>query len=149
MRDLNRPHPAGAVWPASAACLCSLVYAAIKLSYAVDGRVGFPGFPGSDDATYDNITLRQVGLAAVAGAGALIALATIRPWGRRIPRLLLLTAVWIGFVMLIAGALSFLLAVSVGPGPAGWLSLPVGIFLITWAAAWGAMTITYHRGPRT
>jgi hypothetical protein len=131
-----------------AACLCSLLYAAIKLYFAVLGRAGFPGFPSSDDGTYDNIALRQTGLAAVAGAGALIALATVRPWGRHIPRLILLTATWIGFVMLIAGALSFLLAISIGPGPAGWLSLPVGIFLIAWAASGGGMTIACHRRPR-
>jgi hypothetical protein len=65
-------------------------------------------------------------LICMAGIGAVVAVATVRPWGRRVPRRLLLTPLVVGCVLLVArgvpGFVEFLAQVT-GLAPAGLAGL--------------------------
>ncbi len=81
-----------AVWPAYAACAWTLVFAAVHVYWALGGTVGLPpGFTVSMNRALFVIDLVSIPLS---GVGALLALTLVRPWGRRFPRGMLLTAAW-------------------------------------------------------
>lgn len=131
-------------WVAYATCLGALVYGAMKVYMAAEGRIGLPGFATSG-AVLDHIVLRQLGLVAVDLVGAVIALATVQSWGRIIPRWLLLTAVWSICVMVAAGAAGFVLGTL---RPVDWTGFLGGVFLVVWAILWGATAVSYQRRSR-
>lgn len=131
-------------WAAYVTCFGALVYGAMKVYMAAEGRVGLPGFV-TNGTTLDHIMLRQLGLVAVDLVGAVVALATVRSWGRVIPRWLLLTVVWGICVMVVAGATGFVLGIL---RPVGWTGFLVGGFLVVWAVLWGATAVSYQRRSR-
>lgn len=142
-------------WVAYAACLCTLVYGAMKVYMAAIGHIGLPGFPAPADvsATYDHIVLRQLGLAATAVIATMIPLAIVRSWDRIVPRWLLLIAVWSGFVLLGAGSTVFFLRAfqitdAFGPHPMDWTGFVVVGFLVVLAGLWGATAWHYQRRSR-
>lgn len=128
-------------WAAYATCLGALVYGAMKVYMAVEGRIGLPGFATSG-TTLDHIMLRQLGLVAVDLVGAVVALATVQSWGRVIPRWLLLTAVWGICVLVAAGAAGFVLGTL---RPVDWTGFAGGGFLVVWAVLWGVTAVSYQR----
>jgi hypothetical protein len=99
--------------------------------------------------------------AALCTAGALVALATQRPWGRRLPRRALRALAWLGFVLLAVQILNVYL--EVGTGLTGITTIAAGEraeflrlapwFLFPWlpwstlaTTAWGALaTRRAHR----
>ena len=87
-------------WSSYAAVACCLVFGGLHLYWALGGTLGFAEFSTppnkilalTRDPRYIRITWGVVLLCLFA---ALIALAPIQPWSRRMPRWLLLTPLWI------------------------------------------------------
>ncbi len=130
--------PDGAAY---AACAWAVVFAAASFYWAAGGTVG--------EDTVGGVITRLPGIVAllwVTGAlkviGALLALALVRPWGRVLPRWLLLTLSWAGGVGLTAyGAIPLVVnglmvaGVLHVPGPVDWIvdavaRLPVGPLVV-------------------
>jgi hypothetical protein len=109
-------------WPAYAMTVLLLGYAAGKAAFAMQSRLGFPGgpaVPAAEAARYfmDPATA-QWSAAATGVLGAGLALATVTPLGRRVPRTVML--------LVLAGML-----LAVGGGAAimvldGFLGLGIG-----------------------
>lgn len=138
-------------WAAYAACVCALVYAVMKLSMAAEGRIGLPGGPPvADDAynQYDHVALRQLGLVAVDIVAALVALAFVRPWGRFIPRWMLLLTLGVGVLALAAGAFAVVQNALFGPEPMDWASVLLAGFMVVWVLLWAVTTCFYSRRSR-
>ena len=91
------------VWPAYAACGWMVLFAAVHLYWAAGGTLGLP--PGL--SVTDSTPLLVIDLVAVplCVAGALLALALVRPWGRRLRRRWLLAASWATATLLVVHAL--------------------------------------------
>jgi hypothetical protein len=99
----------------------ALLYGAMKVDLALKGQVGVAGFPNRPRHEQDHGG--QWGNVAVAVLCAAVALATVQPWGRSIPRWLLLAASWTIYAGLGAGAVVLMLRVlgrSELPAPTGW-----------------------------
>ncbi|WP_329619450.1 hypothetical protein OG357_02155 [Streptomyces sp. NBC_01255] len=75
-----------AAWPAYAACVLACVYPAVKFSWWLGGEFGRP-------ADF-NETGAPVMSALLLAGSVLLALALVRPWGRRLPRRVPLLAGW-------------------------------------------------------
>jgi hypothetical protein len=150
-RTVSAARPRAAVWATYAACACALVYAAMKLYYASGGRLGLPGGPPVSDAAYDqydHVVLRQLGLVAVDLLAAGIAVATVQPWGRFLPRWLMLAALGVGFLALAAGATAVLQNTFLGAGPLRWSNVALSAFVVTWVVLWVVTACYYFRGAR-
>ena len=138
------------------ACACSLAYGLMKAWLAARGEVGILGFPARADAPTAQIALRQFGNALFGFLAALIAYATIAPWGRAIPRPPFLLVLWGGGLALLAGAaiiaaraLGFATALGGPPtGPVGYLVAAIGLlWACSWLLiAWGYSRAAYRRG---
>ena len=87
---------------------------------------GWEPFPATDDVNHAVFLVYDSALIAIAAVGAVVVLATVRPWGRRFPRRLLLTPLIFGSVLLtlrgVPGFLEFLAQVT-GLAPAGLAGL--------------------------
>ncbi|RZQ63029.1 hypothetical protein [Amycolatopsis suaedae] len=138
-------------WPAYLACVLSFPYPLVKLYWWLGGSVARPepyveGFPAGELAIM------------VVGAAGSLALA--RPWGRRLPRLLVLTGGWTATAVLATmGAMAVFGTVSQA---LGWIDGPVrfddpaGVVLVglvygTWLVyglALGLATLRCQRAPR-
>jgi Protein of unknown function (DUF3995) len=99
-----RPSPT--VWAAYAASALALLYAVVRFYWALGGTAGLDTVGGTIEEPVRANDPRGVALGAVAGilkvAGGLLALALVRPWGRALPRRLLLGAAWAACVLLTA-----------------------------------------------
>ena len=110
---------------AYAACAWALVFAAMSVYWAGGGAIGINTLSGSVTRLPGIVALLW-GIAAVKGFGGLFALALVRPWGRMIPRRLLLTGAWVaglglslyGGIPLIVNGLMLSGVLNV-PGPRG------------------------------
>jgi hypothetical protein len=137
-------------WPAYLCAVALLVYAVEKGWYAAHGRIGIPGGPHVPDSAYQelhHIGLRQWTLAGLGLAGALLALATVTPLGRHLPRLLMLILLWGALLPMVAG-LPYLVADVLARdtstlGTATGLARPV-----LQLAVWSAMAWSYQRRSR-
>lgn len=93
------------------------------LAWHVPFFFGWNPFDGEIDSVFHVYNLTLVGIAV---AGTVIVLATVRPWGRRIPRWAVLIPLMVGSVLLVLrgvpGFVEFLAQVS-GLAPAGLLGL--------------------------
>jgi hypothetical protein len=85
-------------WAAYAACALGLLYAVPSFYWALGGTAGLDTVGGAIEELGRSRDPAGVALGIGAGvlkvAGALLALALVRPWGRPIPRRLLLGAAW-------------------------------------------------------
>ncbi len=137
-------------WPAYLCAVALLVYAVEKGYYAAHGRIGVPGGPHVPDSAYQelhHIALRQWTLAGLGLAGALLALATVTPPGRHIPRWLMLCLLWGALLPMVAG-LPYLVADVLTRG-ASTLDRAVGLSRPPLQlAVWGAMAWSYQRRSR-
>lgn len=89
--ELTAP-PSKWTWPAFAACTWAIAFAAVHLYWGLGGSAGLPpGRSVSDNAALFVINLVAIPLCLI---GALLALALLQPWGRRLPRRWLLAAGW-------------------------------------------------------
>jgi hypothetical protein len=128
-------------WPASAACVAALLYAAVSFYWAFGGTAGIGTLGGRLEELGRNGDPAVLWLAGIAGvlkvAGAVMALALVRPWGRVVPRRVLLGAAWAGAVVLVgygglyvaggALALGGVVEVAGGRGPGGALVARAGL----------------------
>ncbi|GIF62253.1 hypothetical protein Ais01nite_02880 [Asanoa ishikariensis] len=82
-------------------------YAAVTwLGTFVFSHVAAVVYPGEDPTgggpwSYSAYVAFNVVLIAVAAAGALVSLASVRPWGAAVPRWVISTSLWIGTVLLV------------------------------------------------
>jgi Protein of unknown function (DUF3995) len=124
--------------PAHAACAWAVLFAAANVYWGLGGRLAVP----LPDAALDEpavVALNWLAVVPKVGLG-LVALATVQPWGRALPRRLLLVATYgPGAGMFLYGALGLvldglrLLGVLAVPPPA-WTSLRWHVFL--WDPWW-------------
>lgn len=93
-------------WPAYAAAVLFLGYALGKAVFAMQDRLGFPGGPPVTDAQNEAYFLApgiaQWFAAASGVAGAVVAVSTVTPLGRVLPRPLMLS-VLAGMLLAVAG----------------------------------------------
>lgn len=86
-------------WAAYSAGAWALVFAAVHLYWALGGTAGLPkGMSVDMNPALFVINVLAVPLSVV---GALLALALVRPWGRLLPRRLLLASAWAVCALLI------------------------------------------------
>jgi len=101
--EVRARRASGGVWPAYAACVWMVLFAAVHAYWAVGGTVGLP--PGL--SVRDNPALFIIDVVAIplCLVGAALALAFVRPWGARLPRRLLMVAAWGTSALLVLHAL--------------------------------------------
>src|SRR5215207_6982161 len=91
---------------AYAACALALLYAVPSFYWALGGTAGLDTVGGAIEELSRSRDPAGIALGLGAGvlkvAGALLALALVRPWGRGIPRRLLLGAAWAASTVLTA-----------------------------------------------
>ncbi len=85
--------------------MLAAVYAVVSFYWALGGRAGVGTLGGRLEELARDGDPAVLWLAGVAGVlkvgGAVVALALVRPWGRVVPRGLLLVAAWAGAVVLV------------------------------------------------
>lgn len=90
---------------AYAACVVAALYAAVSFYWALGGTAGIDTLGGELEELAragDPVVRWLAGAAGVLKvAGAVLVLALVRPWGRLVPRRLLLVAAWAGSVVLV------------------------------------------------
>lgn len=91
-------------WPSYAAAAVAFVFAAVSFYWGAGGRLGLSTLGGSIQEmalARDPVIVTLVWVTGVGKvAGGVLALALVRPWGRRLPRRLLLLAAWSGAALL-------------------------------------------------
>jgi hypothetical protein len=155
MRSIRRTRLIGPAWAGYAAALFALEYAVSKAVMAGRGELGLPGHPAPPEA-YENfsgdIIASQLGNAALGLASFAIALAFVRPWGRRVPAAGLAVGAAIALVGGIAGAVmvaSSLTGLREDHGQWGVDSLILGVApLVAWAALTAAALRTTTQPTR-
>jgi Protein of unknown function (DUF3995) len=94
-------------WPARLAAAWCVLFACAHLFWALGGRAGFVAATGSiallDQAWF--VVIGLWGVALVCLVGAAVCLATVLPFGERVPSWLLRTVLWIGVAVLLLRAL--------------------------------------------
>jgi hypothetical protein len=154
-------------WPAYAAAAWLVVF----VMWHVPMTLGWDVLPASDTAepgpvsrvVFHAYNLTLIGMAAV---GTLVVLATVRPWGRRFPRWVVLTPLWIGCGLLVLrgvpGFVELVLQVTgVAPaglmglvdhdlrpatGPARWAEYAINLYFFLGALLLLPATLRYQRG---
>ncbi len=134
-----------AKWAAYAAAAWAFVFAAMSFYWAAGGTAGADtiGTTITDPALARDPGFVAIlwGTGALKALGGLLALALIRPWGRVIPRWMLLAAAWIGgvFMVLYAGAnlaVRGLMALGVIATPESMRSAAAQWHLLLWDPWW-------------
>jgi Protein of unknown function (DUF3995) len=101
----RRRRRAGGNWAAYGACGLAAAYAVVSFYWAFGGTAGIGTLGGRLEELARQGDPRVLWLAGVAGVlkllGAVLALALVRPWGRVVPRWVLLGAAWAGAVVLV------------------------------------------------
>lgn len=140
------------------ALICTLIYSGMKVVMAIRGEIGLPGFPAKD-ASYvgrssADISRDEWGLVLTGLVAALVALVTLLPVIRRVPRWIVAIAVWVAGLSQAAGAVTFTFRTlrilpDLGPGPQGWSTWVVLLILDVGAIAWLMLSwlITRHGPP--
>lgn len=153
---------AAGTWPAYAAAVVAAVYALVSFYWAFGGTAGVGTLGGRLEEMARSGDPAVLWLAGVAGvlklAGAVLALALVRPWGRVVPRRLLLVGAWAGAVVLVvygglyvgAGAL-VLGGVVEGPGAGDrgalwWHVLVWDLWFLVWGVLLGVAAWRFGRG---
>ena len=97
-------------WPAYTMAVLFVGYAFGKAVRAVQGRLGFPGGPVPSAGEHEWYTANVMDVAtaqwwavATGLAAAVLVLATVAPWGRRVPRALVLVMLALALAGLGAG----------------------------------------------
>lgn len=134
------------------ATVTTLIYAGMKVVMAIRGELGLPGFPPgpSSDTTRDDIARSEWMLVLLAVLAAGVALASVLPATRRVPRWMLATAIWLAGMSQAAGAIGMTLRATrilpdLGPGPTGWTTWVVLLVLDIGAIAWLVLAMTVSR----
>ncbi len=155
-------------WAAYVACAWAFVFAAISCYWAAGGTVGADTVGGTIEALGRARDPRFVALLWGTGIAkillGLLALALVRPWGRVLPRRLLLVAAWgVGAGMAAYGAIQLVVTgVAAGLMATGVISATASVdwtairwHLLLWDPWWlwggvlfGVAACTYQRGAR-
>jgi hypothetical protein len=142
--------PARWAWPGYLCGAALLLYAAEKAYYAAHSRLGIPGGPHVPASAYDSlhhVALRQWTLTLVGLGAGLLALASVTPPGRYLPRWMMLAALWGALVPMAAG-LPYVVHAALteaGSTPA----MVVGLVRpFAQLAIWTAMAWSYQRRSR-
>ncbi|MFB9878311.1 hypothetical protein ACFFMN_10250 [Planobispora siamensis] len=135
----------------------TLPYITLKVTWLTGGRLGLNDSGLTSDAGFFGLNLLTLGMDAVA---LLIALAFLRPWGRRIPAGLVLLPMWVGIGLLaplpllapltaLAAVLEKGAVVPAGAPVAGWVYLVVyaGFICQGIGLAAGFLHHARHRWP--
>jgi hypothetical protein len=143
--------------PGYAAVALALGYAAEKVYWGLGGTLGL----ATDDA-FGDVRLWTPGLgdtAVLALIGATIALALVRPWGRRLPRWMPLTGAVLGAMMLIPvgvmGTYGTLARLEELSDTEAGIALEPWVFMIEypWFFAWGVSlalaAVSFHHRTRS
>ncbi|MFB9431763.1 DUF3995 domain-containing protein [Streptoalloteichus tenebrarius] len=133
-------------WPAYLVAVDLLVYAGAKAYMAAEGRLGLPGgprVPPESYQQYDHVWARQLGLAGMGVLAAVLALATVRPWGARIPRWMVMAALGVQFVFSAMGASVIVHNALLGPEPLDWSQALATLHSVGGLALWIAMVWAY------
>ncbi len=150
----TRPRPRR--WAGYAAAAWALVFAVPHLYWGMGGTIGLTTSLNKQilDHRTAGFLAGNLGIAAFCVAGGLVALAAVRPWGRRLASPVLRVLAWFGFVLLAARVLD--IYVEFGLGLTGITTVAAGEraeflrlagwFLFLWlpwfalgAVAWGAL----------
>jgi hypothetical protein len=148
---------------AYAACVVAALYAVVSFYWALGGTAGIDTLGGSLEELARDGDPVVLWLAGAAGllkvAGAVLALALVRPWGRLLPRRLLLVAAWAGSVVLVlygglyvvGGALVLAGAVDVSGSldrtALWWHVLVWDLWFLVWGMLLGLAAWLYGRSP--
>jgi hypothetical protein len=151
-------------WAAYAACALALASAVPSFYWALGGTAGLDTVGGRIEELGRAHDPAGVVLGAVAGvlkvAGGLLALALVRPWGRAVPRRLLLGAAWAASVVLVGyGGLleavgALVLAGVIDPaGPVDrtalrWHVLVWDLWFLVWGLLLGVAAWRFGRASR-
>jgi hypothetical protein len=134
IRRIGRPARS---WPPYAAAVWLVVFVLWHLPVALGWTAVATG-TAADAAPVSRIVFHAYNgtLMAMASAGVAVVLATVRPWGRRIPRRLLTTPLLIGSTLLVVrgvpGFAEFILQVT-GVAPAGLMGGQPTTGSVRWA----------------
>jgi Protein of unknown function (DUF3995) len=151
-------------WAAYAACALALLSAVPSFYWALGGTAGLDTVGGTIEELGRAHDPRGVALGVGAGllkvAGGLLVLALIRPWGRAIPRRLLLVAAWAasavltvyGGLLVVVGAL-VLTDVIRPAGPVDrtalrWHVMVWDLWFLVWGLVLGVAAWHYGRQSR-
>jgi hypothetical protein len=165
---MDRPppitRPRATAWAAYAACALALLSAVPSFYWALGGTAGLDTVGGAIEELGRAHDPRGVALGAAAGvlkvAGGLLALALVRPWGRAVPRRLLLGAAWAASVVLVGyGGLleavgALVLAGVIDPaGPVDrtalrWHVLVWDLWFLVWGLLLGVAAWRFGRASR-
>jgi Protein of unknown function (DUF3995) len=162
--NLHQPgpptRPPATAWAAYAACALALLYAVPSFYWALGGTAGLDTVGGAIEQLGRSRDPAGVALSIGAGvlkiAGALLALALVRPWSRAIPRRLLVGAAWAasavltayGGLLVVVGALVLIGLVSPS-GPVDRTALRWHVLLWDlWFLVWGLLlgVAAWHYG---
>lgn len=151
-------------WAAYAACALALLYAVPNFYWALGGTAGLDAVGGAIEElarTRDPVGVALgIGAGVLKVAGALLALALVRPWGRAVPRRLLLGAAWAASLVLTAyGGLLVAVGALVLTGivsPSGpvdrsalrWHVLLWDLWFLVWGLVLGVAAWQYGRASR-
>lgn len=158
------PRPRAAARAAYAACALALLSAVPSFYWALGGTAGLNTVGGRIEELARAHDPRAVALGAGAGvlkiAGALLALALVRPWDRTVPRQLLLGAAWAaslvltGYGGLLVAVGALVLSGVVSPSGAvdrtvlRWHVLFWDLWFLVWGLLLGVAAWRYGRGSR-
>ena len=156
--------PSRTAWAAYAACVLALLSALLSFYWAAGGTIGLDTVGGAIEELARARDPAGVALGLGAGvvkvAGGVLALALVRPWGRRVPRRLLAGVAWAasGVLALYGGLLvavgALVLAGVIGPaGPVDrtalrWHVLVWDLWFVVWGLLLGVAAWHYGRQSR-
>ena len=157
------PRPPRTAWAADAACVLALLSALPSFYWAAGGTSGLDTVGGAIEELARARDPAGVALGVGAGvlkvAGAVLALALVRPWGRRVPRRLLSGVAWAASVVLtLYGGLlvavgALVLAGVIGPaGPVDRTALRWHVLVWDlWFLVWGLLlgVAAWHYGGQS
>jgi Protein of unknown function (DUF3995) len=164
---MNEPaastRPPRTAWAADAACVLALLSALPSFYWAAGGTIGLATVGGAIEELARARDPAGVALGVGAGvvkvAGAVLALALVRPWGGRVPRRLLGGVAWAASVVLtlygglLVGVGALVLAGVIGPaGPVDRTALRWHVFLWDlWFLVWGLLlgVAAWHYGGQS
>jgi Protein of unknown function (DUF3995) len=105
MRSTSERQATATNWPAYGAAVVAAVYAVVSFYWAFGGTAGIDTLGGRLEELGRNGDPTVLWLAGIAGVlkvgGVVLALALARPWGRVVPRRVLLVGAWAGAVVLV------------------------------------------------
>lgn len=146
IKDMSRVTSTGRVpkWASYAACTWAFVFATLSFYWALGGTIGLSTIsPAIEDlarAPWGGAMLWGTGILKV--LAGLLALALVQPWGRSLPRRLLVIAAWVvgGFMVLYEGVANLMvrvvMALGLIPTPASMYSPTAYWHLVLWVPWW-------------